>query len=209
MLARESVPYLLVTAVMGIIFYVLLPALAILPAAAFLFILFFFRNPSRRINRNEAHVLSPADGRVQAIETIDNEDTFIRGRAVKISIFLSIFNVHFNRSPINGTITHTAYRPGKHLPAFKSHASGLNEKNTAGIENTRVKVLVHQITGFLARRVVFYPQRGDRLEQGQVFGLIKFGSCTEILVPANVKVLVREGQKVTAGITVIGVLEDD
>jgi len=209
MLARESVPYLLVTAVWGILFYILLPVLAILPAAAFLFILFFFRNPARRVVQNEAHVLSPADGRVQAIEAIDHEDTFIRGRAVKISIFLSIFNVHFNRSPINGKITYTAYRPGKHLPAFKSHASGLNEKNTAGIENSRIRVLVHQITGFLARRVVFYPRRGDYLEQGQVFGLIKFGSCTEIIVPANVKVLVREGQKVTAGITVIGVLKDD
>lgn len=209
MVARESVPYLLVSAVSGILFYAVLPALAVLPAVAFLFILFFFRNPGRQILKNETHVLSPADGRVQAIETIDNEDTFIQGRAVRISIFLSIFNVHFNRSPINGKIIYTVYRPGKYLPAFKSHASGLNERNTVGIENSHMRVLVHQITGFVARRIVCYPQKGDRLEQGQVFGLIKFGSCTEILVPADVKVLVQEGQMVTAGITVLGVLEDD
>ncbi|KJS10292.1 MAG: phosphatidylserine decarboxylase [Peptococcaceae bacterium BRH_c8a] len=209
MVARESVPYLLVSAVLGILFYAVLPALAVLPAVAFLFILFFFRNPGRQIPKNDTHVLSPADGRVQAIETIDYEDTFIQGKAVRISIFLSMLNVHFNRSPINGKIIYTVYRPGKYLPAFKSHASGLNERNTVGIENSQMRVLVHQITGFVARRIVCYPQKGDRLEQGQVFGLIKFGSCTEILVPADVKVLVREGQKVTAGITVLGVLEDD
>lgn len=207
MIARESIPYLIVLAAAGLVFYLTIPFLALLPAALFLFIAFFFRNPARRILRNEAHVLSPADGKIQAIETI-NEEAFIKGQALKISIFLSILNVHINRSPVDGRVAYTAYRPGKYLPAFKSHASDINERNTVGIENRRLRVLVHQITGFVARRIVCYPKKGDYLSQGQVFGLIKFGSCTEIIVPSGVRLLVREGQKVKAGITVIGVLDD-
>lgn len=207
-IARESAPYLLISAALTAVLYFIYAPLTVLPAAAFLFTAFFFRNPARRVTKNETHVLSPADGRVQAIGTI-TDDPFIRGRAVKVSIFLSIFNVHINRSPVEGRVIHTAYRPGKYLPAFKSHASEINERNTLGIENSRLRVLVHQITGFVARRIVCYPRKGDYLEQGQVFGLIKFGSCTEIIVPAEVRLQVRKGQKVKAGITVIGVLEND
>lgn len=208
MLAKESIPYLFVLSLLCVIIYAFWPVLVILPATLLIFTLFFFRNPPRKISTDNNHILSPADGKVQSISEID-ENTFIKGKAVKISIFLSIFNVHINRSPLSGKINYTEYRPGKYLPAFKSHASDINERNTLGIENNKLKVVVHQITGFIARRIVCYNQKGDSLEQGQIFGLIKFGSCTEIIVPANVKVLVQTGQKVKAGISLIGVLKDD
>ncbi|WP_347490169.1 phosphatidylserine decarboxylase family protein [Desulfoscipio sp. XC116] len=208
MLARECIPYITILLLLSFIFYVLSPVLAILPVPILLFVIFFFRNPPRQVASNTNHIVSPADGTIQSICEID-EDTFIKGRAVKISIFLSLFNVHINRSPLSGKITYTSYRPGKYLPAFKSHASDINERNTLGIENAGIKVLVHQITGFIARRIVFYNQKNDYLQQGQIFGMIKFGSCTEIIVPAGTKIVVQKGHKVQAGITVIGVLKDD
>lgn len=206
-LAKESIPYCVVLSILTflsyffstILFYILLVSLA--------FVLFFFRNPNRTINTDEKIILSPADGRVQRIITFQ-EDKFIQGNAVKISIFLSLFNVHINRSPLSGKITYTSYRPGKYFPAFKSHASDLNERNTIGIENNRVKVLVHQITGFIARRIVCYRKKGDSVSQGEIFGMIKFGSCTELDFPDDVKVLVKEGDIVIAGKTVLGVIED-
>ncbi len=208
MLARECIPYLVLLALLSLIFYTLSPALAIITVFLLLFVIFFFRNPPRKVAPNINHILSAADGTIKAIQEID-EGTFIQGRAIKISIFLSLFDAHINRSPLSGEITYTSYRPGKYLPAFKSHASDINERNTLGIENGDIKVLVHQITGFVARRIVFYNRQGDYLKQGQIFGLIKFGSCTEIIVPADTKIVVQLGQKVRAGITVIGVLNDD
>ena len=208
MIVKDSVPSILILVVLIITFYIISQYLAILPAILLLFVLFFFRNPKRNIATDYKHILSPADGTILEVKEL-TDNNYIKGNAIKISIFLSIFNVHINRSPISGKITYTEYRPGKFLPAFKSHASDINERNTVGIENDYLKVLVHQITGFIARRIVCYMKKGDDLEQGQVFGLIKFGSCTEIIVPAKVKVLAQVGQKVRAGITVLGVLQDD
>ncbi|AGL03557.1 phosphatidylserine decarboxylase family protein [Desulfoscipio gibsoniae] len=208
MIARESILYIAVLSLLSLILYIMSPALAIAPVLVLLFVIFFFRNPPRQVTPNNNHILSAADGTVQSIQEID-EDTFIKGRAIKISIFLSLLNAHINRSPVNGQITYTSYRPGQYLPAFKSHASDINERNTLGIENGPIKILVHQITGFVARRIVCYNQKGDYLQQGQIFGLIKFGSCTEIVVPADIQILVQKGQKVQAGITVIGVLKND
>ena len=208
MIVKDSVPSILILVVLIITFYIISKYLAILPAILLLFVLFFFRNPKRNITTDYKHILSPADGTILEVKEL-TDNNYIKGNAIKISIFLSIFNAHINRSPISGKITHTEYRPGKFLPAFKSHASDINERNTVGIENDYLKVLVHQITGFIARRIVCYMKKGDALEQGQIFGLIKFGSCTEIIVPAKVKVLAQVGQKVRAGITVLGVLQDD
>jgi phosphatidylserine decarboxylase len=134
------------------------------------------------------------------------EPDFLKSKAIKISIFLSIFNVHINRSPINGIVKFTSYRPGKYLPAFKSHASEINERNTVAIEGKKAKVLVHQLTGFIARRIVCWVKEGDNLEAGERFGLIKFGSCTELIVPADVDIRVNPGSKVKGGKTIIGVI---
>ncbi|HSH70135.1 MAG TPA: phosphatidylserine decarboxylase family protein, partial [Deferrisomatales bacterium] len=167
------------------------------------FTAFFFRDPEREVPMDRSLVVSPADGRVMRVEAVAPDD-FVGGPAVKVSIFLSVFNVHINRSPITGTVRLQQYRAGKMLPAFKSHASDENERNTLGIEGQGIRVLVHQITGFIARRIVCRKAPGDVLLQGQRFGLIKFGSCTELVLPDTVQVLVAEGEKVKGGETVIG-----
>lgn len=202
---KESIPYIIILIGIILISYYFMPVLAILPFVLLIFVIYFFRDPVRNITLSEDKILSPADGTVMDVyEIYDNE--FIKGKAKKVSIFLSLFNVHVNRSPISGRVTYVSYRAGKYLPAFKSHASEINERNTIGIENDRVKVLVHQITGFVARRIVCWSKEGDILEQGEKFGLIKFGSCTEIIVPYDVEITVRKGDIVRGGISVIGVI---
>jgi phosphatidylserine decarboxylase len=134
------------------------------------------------------------------------EPDFIMGKALKVSVFLLLFNIHINRSPISGIVRYMHYRPGKFLPAFKSHASDINEKYTVGIENEILKVLVHQITGFIARRIVCKVGEGDKVKKGQRSGMIKFGSCTEIVVPLNVDIKLKVGDKAKAGSTIIGII---
>ncbi len=170
--------------------------------AAFLgaFTLFFFRDPDRDTPYDPTLAISPADGKVMRIEEIEN-DEFIGGPATKISIFLNIFNVHINRSPITGEVAFRHYRAGKMLPAYKTHASEENERNSIGIKGEAANVIVHQITGLIARRIVCRVDTGAKLVQGQRYGLIKFGSCTELIVPASATVLVRVGENVTGALT--------
>lgn len=183
--------------------------IALIPLLFTLFTIFFFRNPPRKIEENDKRILSPADGRILSIKKIEN-DEILNCEVYKISIFLSLFNVHVNRTPIKGKVFYKKYIPGKFFPAFKSHASELNERNIIGIENDKLKLLVIQITGFVARRIVDWVQINDTLKQGELYGLIKFGSCTEIIVPTkNINILVKEGQKVRGGKTIIGEVEDE
>lgn len=209
---KEGIPYIVTTLAVTIIFYFISSTISPAPWIFFLiitlFIMYFFRNPRRHITKNELHILSPADGAVMSIEEI-NEENFFKSKAVKVSIFLSIFNVHANKAPINGIVKYTSYRPGKYLPAFKPHASELNERNTIGIEGNGIKVIVHQITGLIARRIVCWVKEGDSVVQGENYGLIKFGSCTEIIIPKNVDIQVKLGQKVKGGITIIGVINNE
>lgn len=202
-IVRDAVPYLVVLILVTAGLYMILPALAVVTAILTAFVAFFFRNPPRSIPKDEGILISPADGVILDISEI-NEDRFIKDKAIKVSIFLSVFNVHVNRCPMSGEIKYRSYRPGKFLPAYKGHASEINEKNFVGIENGSMKILVTQITGFIARRIVCWVNIGDRVERGDLFGLIKFGSCTEIIVPMNVEVLVKKGDKVVGGETVIG-----
>ena len=206
-LAKEAIPYCAILSILAFLSYHFNIILFCIIIALLAFVLFFFRSPNRPIIADDKYILSPADGKIQRIIPF-REDTFVKGNAIKVSIFLSLFNVHINRSPIKGEITYASYRPGKYFPAFKSHASDLNERNTIGIEDEKIKILVHQITGFIARRIVCYRKKGDSVLQGEIFGMIKFGSCTEIDFPDNVKILVKEGDMVIAGETVLGVIED-
>lgn len=205
-IAKEGFSYILVLAVVSITFYFVLKPVFVLSLILLLFVLFFFRNPNRKIPDKMEAVVSPADGRVMSVSEV-YETEFIGTKAFKVTIFLSIFNVHINRSPIDGIVTYVKYRPGKYFPAFKSHASEMNERNSVGIENETLKVLVHQITEFIARRIVCKVGKGDSILKGQRFGIIKFGSCTEIIVPTSVYLKVKAGDKVKAGCSVIGVLK--
>ncbi len=202
-IAPDAWPYVLGLGIIAVIFYYIWPLAAVLPVVLLLFILWFFRNPPRRIPEAEDLIVSPADGVVMSIEEI-TEDRFLQGPAIRVQIFLNIFNVHINRTPIAGTVKYRNYRPGKFIPAFKSHASDINEKNYVGLEG-RIKVMVTQVTGLIARRIVCWVGVEDRLARGERFGLIKFGSMTEIFYPlGQVETLIQPGTKVRGGKTVIG-----
>ncbi|MHB1651185.1 MAG: phosphatidylserine decarboxylase family protein [Desulfitobacteriaceae bacterium] len=206
-ISRDGWFYLVVLAVLAILCYFIWPWLLVLPGVLFLFVAYFFRNPEREIPKDEITLVSPADGVVMDVERVF-EEHFFQGESIRIRIFLSLFNVHVNRAPMMGRVVYRAYRPGQMLPAFKSHASELNEKNYVGIENERFRVLVTQVTGFIARRIVCWVKEGDVLEKGERFGLIKFGSCTELFLPPNVEVTVSKGDKVHGGISILGRMSD-
>ena len=171
---------------------------------SFLFVTWFFRDPERRIPNEPNVIVSPADGKVTEIMT---EKEPINGELCKrITIFLSVFNVHVNRVPIGGTIEDIRYNPGKFLAAFNPKASMDNEQNIILINNGKVNVLVKQIAGLIARRIVCWPKKGDYYESGQRYGLIRFGSRVDILLPENTKLSVACGDRVRGGKSVIGYL---
>ncbi|MBQ9486681.1 MAG: phosphatidylserine decarboxylase family protein [Selenomonadaceae bacterium] len=165
--------------------------------------LFFFRNPERKIPVDESLIVSPADGTVQDVVQI-HDDEFIKSPCTKVIIFLSVFDVHVNRSPIAGEIKLQKYICGRFRPAYKDSVGFENERHLIGIENEKLRVTVTQIAGILARRIVSWVTLDDTLEKGELYGLIRFGSCTEIVVPENVEVLVKKGEKVRGGETIIG-----
>ncbi len=202
-ITREAWIYLAILAFLMVLTYWIRPWLVIIPGILFLFVLFFFRNPERDIPTDELMLVSPADGVVMDVERVF-EDQFLNGESIRIRIFLSIFNVHVNRTPMAGNVVFRAYRPGQMIPAFKSNASELNEKNYVGIKNQHMSILVTQVTGFIARRIVCWVNKGDKVDQGERYGLIKFGSCTEVYVPTNVEIMVSPGDKVRGGVSVIG-----
>ena len=165
---------------------------------------YFFRNPDRTIPTDEHLVVSPADGTVKDVVELE-DDYFVKGPCTKIIIFLSVFNVHVNRSPIAGEIKCQKYVCGRFSPAYKDEVGFENERHMLGIENEKgFRVTVTQIAGILARRIVSWVTLDDNMSKGQVYGLIKFGSCTELVVPRNVEVLVKKGDKVRGGESVLG-----
>ena len=165
---------------------------------------YFFRNPDRTIPTDEHLVVSPADGTVQDVVELEDDD-FVKGPCTKIIIFLSVFNVHVNRSPIAGEIKCQKYVCGRFRPAYKDEVGFENERHMLGIENENgFRVTATQIAGILARRIVSWVTLDDNMSKGQVYGLIKFGSCTELVVPRNVEVLVKKGDKVRGGESVLG-----
>ena len=179
------------------------PYAAILPAVLACYCIYFFRNPAREIPADESLIVSPADGTIQDIVDMNN-DEFIKSPCKKVIIFLSVFDVHVNRSPIAGEIKVQKYICGRFRPAYKDSVGFENERHLIGIENDKIRVTVTQIAGILARRIVSWVTLDDKLEKGELYGLIRFGSCTEIVVPDNVEIFVKKGQKVRGGETVIG-----
>ena len=176
---------------------------AILPAVVSCFFLYFFRNPPRKVVYDPAHLLAPADGRIMSIVEVQ-DDEFLCEIGTKVTIFLSPFDVHVNRSPMDGAIKFQQYVCGRFRPAYKAIAAWENERHAIGIETENCKVLVTQVAGILARRIVSWVTLGTDLRQGQLYGMIKFGSCTEMIMPQNVEIMVKKGQRVRAGLTVIG-----
>jgi len=182
-----------------------LAALEALLAAILAWALTFFRDPQRRISRDDTVLAAPADGKVTDIETLD-ENEFIDGPALRVGIFLSIFNTHINRAPCEGTVETIAYRRGRYVNAMNPLSSKVNESNALVMVRTnepRDRLVVRQISGAIARRIVCAARQGQELARGEKFGMIKFGSRTELYVPAGERIecLVQVGDKVKAGVT--------
>src|SRR5215468_3248717 len=192
MIARDAfqflIPLLLITVaafwlhsfVIGVILLVLMS-----------FVAFFFRNPRRAIPADPSVIVSPADGKVVKVEQV--------GNVTKMSIFLSLFNVHVNRSPIAGTIEAVDYRKGSFKAAYNHAASIENERNVVMVSDGRIKIVFTQIAGVVARRIVFWKRVGDAVQKGELVGLIRFGSRVDILFPAGTEVTVAVGDRVRGG----------
>jgi phosphatidylserine decarboxylase len=172
-------------------------------AGASLAALGFFRDPEREVSAVPQGVLAPADGSVR--EVVEDADDWV-GPGVRISIFLSPLDVHVNRAPVAGVVADTAYRPGRFLAAWRPEASRVNERNTIYLQGETARVTVVQIAGVLARRIVCRVGPGDKLAAGERFGMIRFGSRTDCLVPRGTEVRIRPGEQVKGGVTILGML---
>ena len=202
MIARDGLPFILapLLAALGVLLAGLWAVAALLALVA-LFMAFFFRDPRRTPPAEPDTVVAPADGRVTRIERLDPRDD--RSPTV-VSIFLSVLDVHINRAPIAGRISKVAYTRGRFMIATRDEASVVNEQNALTITGERVTVVCKQIAGVLARRIVCWKQAGDRVAQGERFGLIKFSSRTDLVLPPEVEVVVRKGARVRGGMSVVG-----
>lgn len=186
--------------------YLFWPALPLLVLCVVLLLLaafmaYFFRDPQRAVPTESGLVISPADGKVTRIERLAGDAD---GSPTVVSIFLSPFDVHVNRAPIAGEVIDVTYTKGRFIAATSDDASLVNEQNAMTIKGEKMTVVCKQIAGVLARRIVCWKRPGDRLELGERFGLIKFGSRTDLVLPQGVEVLVRVGERVSGGVTIIG-----
>lgn len=170
-----------------------------------IWVAYFFRDPERSGERGKHLVVAPADGKIVQIAEVD-EPAFLKSKAIRISIFMNVFNVHVNRYPISGTAGYVHYNKGKFLNAAADKASLENEQSSVGIENESARVLVRQIAGLIARRIVTYSRVGETVKQGDRMGIIRFGSRVDVFIPVGSKVLVKEGQTTVAGVSVLGEL---
>lgn len=213
-IAVEGTPFILAALAIAVVVTLVVnhffPRAAIFAAVPLVlvcvFVTMFFRNPDRVIPPNPKEVVSPADGKVLDIVRV-REDELLGTDAVRVSVFMSIWNVHVNRVPMSGRAERVVYYPGKFLVARLDKASTDNERNALVITNEEgVKILVVQIAGIVARRIVCYVSEGDTLEKGRRFGLIRFGSRLDVYFPTDAVIRVTEGDTVKAGETILGVL---
>ncbi|VBB07918.1 phosphatidylserine decarboxylase [Lucifera butyrica] len=203
-IVKEGFIYIAMLALITVItFLAVNPYWSIIPGVLTAFVTFFFRNPNRAVPEDDTLVVSPADGKVMGVCDV-YDDQFLNDYGKKVIIFLSVFDVHVNRSPIVGEILFQQYTCGRFRPAYKESAGCENERHAIGLENKRMRVLVTQVAGILARRIVSWVTLGNDLKLGERYGMIKFGSCTEVIVPQSVEILVKKGDKVKGGETIIG-----
>jgi phosphatidylserine decarboxylase len=211
--AREGLPFILIALALTAAGYTAalmrrswpLWLLAFVLTLLTLWVAYFFRDPERTGPRGDTLVISPADGRVIDIREVD-EPSFIGGRAIRISVFMNVFNVHVNRYPVSGAVEYVHYNPGKFFNAAAEKASLDNEQMSVGVRTAGHKVLFRQIAGLVARRIVTYSQVGDTASQGERMGLIRFGSRVDVFVPVGSTVKVVLDEKPVAGTTVLAEL---
>jgi len=201
-IAKEGWPFIIVSAVATVgIYFILGPATSVVPLMGTFFMFYFFRDPERTPAEKEGY-LSPADGRIITVKET-SEDTFLKGNALLISIFMSPLNVHVNRAPCEGEVVSVRHTPGGFSAAYKEDAFLRNENTAMLLRCGGKSILVRQVAGFLARRTVCRVKPGDMLKRGERFGMIKFSSRLDIYLPAGTYAKVRVGDRVKAGETVI------
>jgi phosphatidylserine decarboxylase len=211
MIAPDGLKIILVTFLVLVLFIALtyfypvlvLKTITAILAIIFLFNFYFFRDPERTIPEDENLILSPADGTVVLIEEVD-EPYYFKTKVKRVSIFLSVFNVHVNRIPVSGTVEFVKYIKGKFLVAFADKASEENEQSIIGIQHKKGKILFKQIAGIIARRIIYHVSEGDTVSAGDRFGLIRYGSRVDMFFPENVDLKVGLKDKVYGGETIIG-----
>ena len=204
--AREGLPFIALGLFHTILFTFLgLEILALFAGLLTLFIIYFFRDPARRSQVSDKTVLTPADGTILRVQHFEDNENHLGEPTIKISVFMSVFNVHVNRIPIMGKISEIVYHPGKFFSAHLDKASEKNEKNLIALKTgDDRKIVFVQIAGLIARRIVCWIKEGDHVKTGQRFGLIRFGSRLDIYLPKDTRVTVQPRDKVKAGETVLG-----
>ena len=205
--ASEGWPFILPLAIVTMLLFAFgWKNTAVISLVLTLFVLFFFRDPERAVARGKGVVVAPADGRVIVIKDIF-EPTYLKQNVKQISIFLSVFNVHVNRSPLGGTVETVKYNPGKFHVASVDKASLDNEQTAVVITDGGNKILVKQIAGLIARRIVCYAKPGDRINTGERYGLIRFGSRVDIFLPKDAELKVKVGDSIKGARDIIAVLK--
>ena len=209
-IAAEGVPFV---AGLGAVFLLVYLAGWMIPALFFmaltLFVVWFFRNPERNIPSGKDLIVSPADGRIIGVSH-ETEARILRKRLIRISIFMNLFNVHVNRIPCSGRVLDISYNPGRFLSANRDKASLENEQNAVVLETTSGdQILFVQIAGLIARRIVCRLQKGERVETGQRFGLIRFGSRVDVYLPMDAAIEVSVGQKVKGGESILASIKNE
>jgi len=207
-IAREGLPFIGIGLAVTLLFLFMgVVSLTIVAGALTLFVLYFFRDPDREAGVEQKAVLTPADGKVMGVWNLERGDNPLETRAVKVSVFMSLFNVHVNRIPIGGRISKISYRPGAFFAANLDKASEKNEQNAVTLDTREGKQVVFvQIAGLIARRIACWIREGDEVQAGQRFGLIRFGSRLDVYLPEGSRVVVQRGHKVKAGKTILGYL---
>ena len=211
--AREGYPFIGIATVLAIAAFALALArrswslwlLAIVITILALWVAYFFRDPERSGERGTHIVVAPADGKLIMITEVD-EPAFVGGKATRLSIFMNVFNVHVNRYPVDGTVEYVHYNSGKFLNAAAEKSSIENEQSSVGIDTGTHRILVRQIAGLIARRIVTYSQKGQQVKQGDRMGLIRFGSRVDVFLPTNSRLRVQLCALTTAGTTVLAEL---
>jgi phosphatidylserine decarboxylase len=179
--------------------------LAVVITIIALWVAYFFRDPERPGERGAGLVVAPADGRLIMMTEVD-EPAFVQGRAIRFSIFMNVFSVHVNRYPVDGTVRYVQYNKGKFINAAAEKSSLENEQMSVGIESGKYRILVRQIAGLIARRIVTYSKVGESVRQGDRMGIIRFGSRVDVFVPTDARLLAKTGDLTTAGTTILAAL---
>ena len=211
--AREGYPFIGIATLLAVAAFALALArrswslwlLAIIITVLALWVAYFFRDPERSGERGPHIVVAPADGKLIMVTEVD-EPAFIGGRATRLSIFMNVFNVHVNRYPVDGTVEYVHYNKGKFLNAAAEKSSLENEQSSVGVQSGSSRILVRQIAGLIARRIVTYSKVGESVKQGDRMGLIRFGSRVDVFIPTDAKLRVKLGTLTTAGSTVLAEL---